>query len=65
MEQFQIPIESVASMIVKRSKDVTGDVIDMLLSFSDFGEFKGLMLSHKRNDQLPGIVTVTTLGSSP
>jgi len=26
---------------------VTGDVFDMLMSFSDFEEFKGLMLSHK------------------
>ena len=26
---------------------MTGDVFDMLMSFSDFEEFKGLMLSHK------------------
>jgi hypothetical protein len=29
---------------------MSGDVFDLLLSLSDFGEFKALMLEHKRFD---------------
>lgn len=30
--------------------EITDDIVDMLLSFSDFEEFKNLMLSYKQNE---------------
>jgi len=35
------------SNVLMNADEVTGDVFDMLMSFSDFDEFKGLILSHK------------------
>ena len=43
-------IDSVASILLEKSDDITGDVLDLLLSMSDFGEFKDLMLSHKTGE---------------
>ena len=43
--------------------DVGGDVFDMLLSFTDFMEFKELMLSYKKkdyfNDKFSGLLVVS------
>eukprot|EP00518_Triparma_eleuthera_P003850 CAMPEP_0182457326 /NCGR_PEP_ID=MMETSP1319-20130603/2912_1 /TAXON_ID=172717 /ORGANISM="Bolidomonas pacifica, Strain RCC208" /LENGTH=214 /DNA_ID=CAMNT_0024655763 /DNA_START=241 /DNA_END=885 /DNA_ORIENTATION=+ len=35
------------ALLSTRHDEITGDVLDMLMSFTDFEEFKGLMLSYK------------------
>ena len=36
------------SMLIHRKDELCSDIFDMLMSFSDFNEFKDLMLSYKR-----------------
>ena len=43
-----------AAMCQQRRDEMTGDVFDLLLSFSDFNEFKELILSHKEPSHVPG-----------
>jgi len=37
-----------APLSIPAQDEISGDVFDLLLSLSDFGEFKELMLEHKR-----------------
>lgn len=37
------------SMLIHRKDELSSDIFDMLMSFSDFNEFKDLMLSYKRS----------------
>ncbi|CAK4083258.1 unnamed protein product [Aphanomyces euteiches] len=43
-------MEELCQMIQEHEDDITGDVIDILMSCADFDEFKSLMLSFKQND---------------
>ena len=36
------------SQVIARKDQIGGDVLDMILSFSDFPEFKSLMIAHKQ-----------------
>lgn len=38
-------------MLVDREKEIAGDLIDLLLSFSDFDEFKDMMLSYRNTNK--------------
>ena len=40
-------MEKLGDLLSHKQDEMTGDVFDMLMSFTDFEEFKGLMLSHK------------------
>jgi hypothetical protein len=40
--------EEFMKMVSERPNEITGDVFDMLLSFSDFTEFKDLMHAHAK-----------------
>ena len=44
-------MEEFGAMLEARPDEVTGDVFDTLMTFSDFGEFKGLMLAYKGQDR--------------
>ena len=41
-------IKKFEQMIFKRKGEMNDEIVDLLLSFADFAEFKDLMLSHKR-----------------
>lgn len=41
-------IKKFEQMIFKRKDEMNDEIVDLLLSFADFAEFKDLMLSHKR-----------------
>ena len=43
-------MEEFGAMLEARPDEVTGDVFDTLMTFSDFAEFKGLMLAYKGQD---------------
>mmetsp|Transcript_80 Transcript_80/g.142 ORF Transcript_80/g.142 Transcript_80/m.142 type:complete len:206 (-) Transcript_80:66-683(-) len=47
-----IAFRQVENMVSNRLDEITGDVADVLLSFSDFEEFKEMMFSHKQNHNL-------------
>ncbi|GMI46841.1 hypothetical protein TrCOL_g11935 [Triparma columacea] len=40
-------MDEFGAMLGNRQDEITGDVFDMLMSFTDFEEFKSLMLSYK------------------
>ena len=40
-------MDKLGDLLSSRTEEITGDVFDMLMSFTDFDEFKSLMLSHK------------------
>jgi len=39
----------------ERPDEVTGDVFDMLMSLSDFEEFRGVILAYKKSKEGKGI----------
>jgi ADP-ribosylation factor 2-binding protein len=44
-------MERLGDLLSSRTEEITGDVFDMLMSFTDFDEFKSLMLSHKADGE--------------
>jgi len=46
-EGISTTMHQIEDMVSNRLDEITGDVLDVLLSFSDFEEFKQMMLSHK------------------
>lgn len=55
-------MDEFGSMLGTRTDEITGDVFDMLMSFTDFTEFKDLMLSYKNSPPggLNGIVDIVS-----
>ena len=49
IEDFDM--EEFGAMLEARPDEITGDVFDTLMTFSDFAEFKGLMLAYKGQDR--------------
>lgn len=47
-------MERFGSLLADRQDEITGDVFDMLMSFTDFEEFKSLMLSFKNQGGFAG-----------
>ena len=41
-------MQNFESQVIARKDQIGGDVLDMILSFSDFPEFKSLMIAHKQ-----------------
>mmetsp|Transcript_4341 Transcript_4341/g.6301 ORF Transcript_4341/g.6301 Transcript_4341/m.6301 type:complete len:174 (+) Transcript_4341:92-613(+) len=68
-QRFQnVSVDEVASVLMQGGNEVTSDVLDMLFSFTDFEEFKGLMLSYKREEvwvHFEGITTSVPRTSAP
>mmetsp|Transcript_30154 Transcript_30154/g.36854 ORF Transcript_30154/g.36854 Transcript_30154/m.36854 type:complete len:171 (+) Transcript_30154:138-650(+) len=58
-EQFKgISMDTIASMLIGRMEEMEGtDVLDMLMSFTDFNEFKRLILSYKTECRLECLTT--------
>jgi The ARF-like 2 binding protein BART len=44
----KISLSDLLNLVENRQQEITGDVWDMLLSLSDFREFKETMLAHKK-----------------
>jgi len=63
-----ITFRQIENMVSDRLDEITGDVADVLLSFSDFVEFKEMMFSHKKNHKvsrdLSSLVSVHSLEPS-
>ncbi|GMH59268.1 hypothetical protein TrRE_jg2560 [Triparma retinervis] len=56
-------MDAFGSMLGERQDEITGDVFDMLMSFTDFSEFKDLMLSYKSQAEgsgLKGLVDIVS-----
>eukprot|EP00471_Norrisiella_sphaerica_P007498 CAMPEP_0184491482 /NCGR_PEP_ID=MMETSP0113_2-20130426/20521_1 /TAXON_ID=91329 /ORGANISM="Norrisiella sphaerica, Strain BC52" /LENGTH=146 /DNA_ID=CAMNT_0026875865 /DNA_START=180 /DNA_END=620 /DNA_ORIENTATION=- len=51
--------EKFSEMMKKKSDEITGDVFDMLMSLSDFEEFRSLILSYKAEKAGKGIKLCT------
>jgi len=47
--------EKFMKMVKERPDEVTGDVFDMLMSLSDFEEFRGVILAYKKSKEGKGI----------
>lgn len=60
-----ITFSEIENMVSNRLEEITGDVADVLLSFSDYEEFKQMMFSHKEHmsvkNNLSSLMTVNHL----
>mmetsp|Transcript_16858 Transcript_16858/g.31578 ORF Transcript_16858/g.31578 Transcript_16858/m.31578 type:complete len:222 (+) Transcript_16858:110-775(+) len=51
LEIDDFSMDKFGALLADRQDEITGDVFDMLMSFTDFEEFKSLMLSHKNQGE--------------
>ena len=61
-------MEEFNGMLEERQGEICGDIFDLLLSLSDFGEFKDLMLSFKAQSAQGGGANKSTpafIGMAP
>ncbi len=53
--------------LINRKEDIAGEIFDLLLSFSDFTEFKAQILAYKRakegDDKFDGLLVVSSIGA--